>query len=107
MVTSKGISFFGVPKWSLAGLDIGQILCACLRACTTFAGEFWGHKIAVLTRVIAKKHGQKGDSAFKMCSKSPKYGPGTPPACSVVGTLLKLRLRRNYLLVVLAPPFEK
>ena len=71
-------------------------VCACVQV---FCRWFWRHQNAVLIRVFAKKCARKEVSAFKMCSKNnikcPKYGPGTTPACSVVGTLLKLHLRRH------------
>ena len=74
-------------------------LFVCVSVCVSFSTGFWRHQNAVLIRVFAKKCARKEVSAFKMCSKNnikcPKYGPGTTPACSVVGTLLKLHLRRH------------
>ena len=65
--TSKSSCVLGVSKRSLAELEIHQIMFACVSV-QVFCTSFWGHRNAVLTRVFAKKHAQKGDSAFKMCS---------------------------------------
>ncbi len=65
--TSKDSCAVGVSKRTLAEPEIGQIVCVCL-CVQVFCGLFWGHRNAVLTRVFAKKHAQKGDSAFEICS---------------------------------------
>ena len=62
--TSKGSCVVGVSKRTLAEPEIGQIVSVCLCVCAFFLESGWGHKNAVLTRVFAKKHARKGDSAY-------------------------------------------
>ena len=71
--TAKDSCVVGVSKRILAELEIDQILSVlCVTVCVfvqLFCRDFWGHRDAVLTRIFAKKHDQKGDSAFKICSE--------------------------------------